>query len=142
MRQQIRRYLITLSAFVWFGLQAQTAQYGSLTYEVVKFEIHIIHCLREVQGSLIVPREIEGLPVTTIKVSAFGNCRQLEGIQLPDSITTIEDNAFGNCNKLLHATIPANATTLGTTIFSGCSSLVVVDWMSKSEKIPAFTFES
>ena len=140
MRQQVRRYLITLSAFVWFGLQAQTARYGSLTYEVVKFEVHIVDCDQGARGNLVVPDEIEGLPVTTIRTSAFSNCSQLAGVELPESITNIGNSVFEWCKQLQQATIPAKATTLGTTIFRECINLVAVDWESGSKTIPAFTF--
>ncbi len=44
--------------------------------------------------------------LTTIKSSAFRDCVNLTGIQLPDNLTTIGFGAFDGCNSLESITIP------------------------------------
>ena len=45
-------------------------------------------------STLVVPAEIDGLPVTEIGRYAFENCTSLTSITLPEGITKIGDDVF------------------------------------------------
>jgi PKD repeat protein len=77
-------------------------------------------------GIVIIPAEIEGLPVTTIGASAFSDCSALTTASIPDSVTTIGDYAFIRCSGLTTVTIPDSVTTIGKYAFSSCSALTTV----------------
>lgn len=61
--------------------------------------------------------------VTVIKDGAFHGCENLARVDLPDSLTTIEGSAFGSCTSLTELTVPNSVTTLGKYAFSGCIKL-------------------
>ncbi|WP_231593712.1 leucine-rich repeat protein [Methanosarcina siciliae] len=77
-------------------------------------------------GIVIIPGEIEGLPVTTIGTSAFQDCSALTTVSIPDSITTIGDYAFMRCSALTTVSIPNSVISIGKYAFSGCSALTTV----------------
>ena len=55
--------------------------------------------------------------VTTIKDSAFRNCKKLKNITIPNSVVTIEQNAFYDCTGLIYVSIPSSVKTIGTNAF-------------------------
>lgn len=56
------------------------------------------------QGKLVIPEEIDGVPVTYINVRAFEGSDFMEVI-IPKSVTMISDNAFRYCPNLISVTI-------------------------------------
>lgn len=99
---------------------------------------------------IIVPSEVDGLPVLSIgkhafydpfsyleklksvKIesgvvsigeNAFYDSYHLENVDLPDTITYIGDNAFKNCNNLKSIRIPSGLTTINAGTFSTCIRL-------------------
>ena len=51
-------------------------------------------------GSVAIPAQIDGKPVTAIGFAAFANCHGLVAVKLPASVTNIEYAAFWNCSSL------------------------------------------
>ena len=66
-------------------------------------------------GSVIIPNQINGNPVTTIGDMSFYG-KQLTSIIIPNSVTTIETLAFGR-NELTNVVIPDSVTTMGLDVF-------------------------
>lgn len=50
---------------------------------------------------VIIPSEIDGLPVTSIGDWAFYDCKSLTNIDIPNSVTHIGDFAFRDCSSLI-----------------------------------------
>ncbi len=102
--------------------------------------------------TVIIPKEINGKPVTALKgsedgkmgcfqrcasvksivipdgISMIGNylfsdCTSLEEILIPDSVTKIGEFSFNNCNSLKTVVIPKNVTAIGLSAFNNCSSI-------------------
>ena len=65
--------------------------------------------------------------VTTIGDSAFGGCDSLTSINIPNSVTTIREGAFRGCESLTCINIPNSVTTIGDSAFWNCSSLVNIN---------------
>lgn len=70
----------------------------------------------------------DGSMVTKIGNFAFSQCKNLESINLPDSVTSIGNHAFEGCLKLgsdstKPFSIPASLVTLGDNAFKDCPSL-------------------
>ena len=65
--------------------------------------------------------------VTTIGYSAFVSCDSLTNINIPNSVTTIGEQAFWGCDSLTNINIPNSVTTIGKFAFSNCDSLVNIN---------------
>ena len=82
---------------------------------------------------VVVPDEIDGIPVTAIYNYAFfknhkilsftTTASKLRKVTLPDSIVSINDYAFYQCNKLKEISIPKSTSYVGVMSFAGCRSL-------------------
>ena len=84
-------------------------------------------------GEVVIPDEIEGLPVTVIKKFAFAKFGKIFQITYPGSkvtkltigknVTQIEDYAFFQSKKLREVVIPSNVTSIGEYAFSSSKRL-------------------
>ena len=74
-------------------------------------------------GAVVIPSEINGLPVSGIGASAFEGNDSLVSITIPDSVTAFGDSVFAYCHNLTSITIPGSVTNLGASTFQECDSL-------------------
>lgn len=74
------------------GVRAET--YGDLSYTIVNNEAVITRCSMFATGSIHIPSELEGYPVTRIYGDAFINCTKISRIYIPDTVVKIESGAF------------------------------------------------
>ena len=96
-----------------------------LQYEVYEDHVEITDYTGNAT-ELVIPAEIEGLPVTVIGNRAFYDCSGLINIELPESITFIGDGAFQWCKSLTNINIPNNVTFIGDYAFCYCYSLTAI----------------
>lgn len=98
-------------------------KYESLAY--VKYTDHVIitNCDNSTKGEVVIPAEIEELPVTKINETAFSRCSELSGVFIPNSVTEIGDAAFSECPGLTEVTIPESVLSIGDQAFAGCEGL-------------------
>lgn len=98
---------------------------GSSLLEIRKLnnaEACVYRCQKSASGTVTIPAQWNGLPVTSIHSYAFDNCSGVTKIILPDSIKTIESSAFFSCG-MLEISIPASVSTIGASAFYGCKAL-------------------
>lgn len=103
---------------------------GVLSYHKYDNYVEIFECFNSVEGELIIPDEIEGLPVTSIGEGAFTFCQNLTAVTIPNSVTSIGNMAFAFCSELTSITIPNGITNMGDLAFTDCtklSSLIIMD---------------
>lgn len=77
----------------------------------------------QTEGYVVIPESYEGLPVTEIGEAAFGDCRYLTGVTLPETVTKIGNNAFYNCESLEALAFPKGLQQVGEYLVKGCVSL-------------------
>ncbi len=108
----------------------ETVEYIEGTYELLTYRnywgyIEIIDC-DESATEVVIPAEIDGVPVTSIGQYAFGYCYSLTTISIPNTVTTIGSEAFNSCISLTTVSIPDSVTSMGTGVFYECTSLTSV----------------
>ena len=80
--------------------------------------------------------------VTTIGYSAFVSCDSLTNINIPNSVTTIGEQAFWGCESLVNINIPNSVTTIGDSAFWGCDSLTNINIPNSVTTIGKFAFSN
>jgi hypothetical protein len=74
-------------------------------------------------GAVVIPRNIEGLPVLCIRDTAFEDCVNLVSVTVPGNLLSIGNAAFANCTNLASVTFAGNVVYIGDFAFSNCSRL-------------------
>ena len=77
----------------------------------------------DMPSELVLPEEIEGLPLTEVGPYCFAKNKYLERVVLPDTIRKIERNAFYNCTGLKELEMGRDLEVLGSDAFMNCHNL-------------------
>ena len=72
---------------------------------------------------VVIPSEIDGMPVTSIGGCSFSSNKFVESVTIPDSVTEICLLAFSWCTCLKSITLPDSLTEIGSSAFEGCKHL-------------------
>ncbi len=91
---------------------------------------------------VMVPVELDGLPVTRIGVFAFYDNSGLTMISLPDGVISIGNSAFYNCVSLRFISLPDRLTSIGDRCFIGCDSLRNIDLPDTVQSIGEDAFKN
>lgn len=93
-------------------------------------------------GTLVIPKEYQGQPVTTIGEAAFYFCSGFTGkLTIPDTIKEIGRMAFARCSGLSgKLTLPNELVKVGESAFVGCSNLENEVSIPKSCTIDDYAF--
>lgn len=106
-------------------------QFDGIIYELNdnKQSYTIIGTNDEAKSEIVLPNEVNGLPVTTIGEKAFYTNTKLETIVIASSIKIIEQYAFSRCSFLKNITFENNSqlSYLKQEAFSYCKSLINID---------------
>lgn len=73
----------------------------------------IVSCDKTVTGTIVIPEKVDEFSVTSIGYSAFSDCAELEGVEIPDGVTKIGAAAFDNCIALQKIIIPSSVVNMG-----------------------------
>ncbi|WP_414733921.1 leucine-rich repeat protein [Acetobacterium carbinolicum] len=107
---------------------------------------------------IVIPENIDGVPITAIGARTFDGHDQLKNVTIPKTVTSmgwsafrgctrldtvtfeagsklteIGDDAFYGCRSLTTIQIPASVTSMGSSAFLGCTSLDTVTFEADSE---------
>lgn len=104
------------------GLEEEPDYAAEFSYSVDEGSIVIDKYMGN-RTSVVIPAEMEGMPVTVIGNFAFYECRKLVKVTLPDSLEGIGHAAFEGCTSLKEITIPEGVTDLGGNAFYRCRNL-------------------
>lgn len=72
---------------------------------------------------VVLPNTINGKPVAVVGAKAFLSCREIERLQLPETVERIEDWAFAHMKSLEEIVLPAKDIFLGKKVFLDCRKL-------------------
>ena len=111
----------------------------NVKYRAINGHIEIIGCDSRAT-SVIIPAEIDNLPVTVISNTAFYNNSKLKSIEFPESIKEIDDDTFYNCTALETVKFSDSLTSIGQYAFYNCTALVNIELPSSLKTIDDFAF--
>lgn len=126
MKKKILSIMLTLSMLAMFmpciasAYEPDGTPYDDhLYYKVNGSSVTISDYFNPYYSDVVIPAEIDGLPVTSIDDYAF-YCEGIIGVTIPDSVTSIGDFAFCGCDEIKSITIPDSVTSIGSNAFVGC----------------------
>lgn len=94
----------------------------------------LIKCPEDFKGEYIIP---DG--VISIEFQAFGCCKNLTSIAIPNSVTNIGAYAFF-CSALIGIEIPDNVVSIGEYAFADCRFLSLISFRGKVKRIGDLAF--
>lgn len=92
-------------------------------------------CLNKEIESVEVPNT-----VTDIEANAFENCKKLKNITFNNGLIRIGYRAFSNCESIEKLDFPDSLTTIDTAAFLGCTSLKEIDSSRKLDVVGDYAF--
>ena len=85
-------------------------------YEIVRLGKYAI--IKKFRGfdedEIVIPNQIDGLPIKVIGANAFVNCTGIKKVTILEGIETIRNGAFYNCTALREVILPSSLKRLGT----------------------------
>lgn len=121
------RPLAVLSACVSVMGTAVAETFGNFDYALNGAEVIITGHANVATPNLVIPAEINGLPVR--QISSLGGGATFRGsvtsVTIPEGVTTL-NNTFTNYFALTSATIPNSVTSIRPNLFFNCSALTTV----------------
>lgn len=78
----------------------QVQEWEQFQYQVSENEVTIVGYVGTIEGTLEIPAEIDGLPVTRVEDDAFIKQNQLVEVVIPASVIEIGSTAFHDCENL------------------------------------------
>jgi hypothetical protein len=111
----LRQFIQTVLGLVFLVTSSFAFSNTEFTYNTDGESIEILGCENICPLNLVIPNQIEGLPVTKIGWHAFHN-NHLTSVFLPNSLTIIGEGAFGE-NNLTEIVIPDGVITIGWLAF-------------------------
>lgn len=113
--------------------------YEGVKYTVVDDHVEITGCTVK-EGTLEIPAEIDGKPVTMIGAAAFFG-EKFDSVVIPDSVTEIGGGAFWKCVNLTKVSIPSSVVSLGNHAFADCKALEEIEIPENLTDIHELAFE-
>ncbi len=87
----------------------------------------ILNSFRHTDGQIILPDEIDGIPIVEIAPYAFANRKELVGIRLSSGIREIGKYAFYRCNNLKKMILSDGILEIGGGALTGCIGIREVE---------------
>ena len=118
----MKKLLTAFFALVLIGLPVKAADVSDLYYTNNGIFVAITGCSKNAQADLVIPPQIDGVPVWYIRPYAFKDCALLTSITIPDG-ADVGEGAFENCSLLSTVKLPKGITTIKPNTFKNCREL-------------------
>lgn len=124
----LRPLVVIAASFSVMG-SAFAATFGNFTYTSDGTSVTITGHANVATPSLVIPVQINGVPVRSISSLAdpnlLGNAlkNSVTSVTIPEGVTSIGDNAFSQFILLTSITIPNSVTSIGNYAIGHCTSL-------------------
>ena len=92
------------------------------------------------ESDVVIPDELEGLPVTTFTAGTFAYNNKLTAVTIPGTVKEVPSEAFRNCKSLVRVTVESGTTTIGNYAFYDCWSLYTVELPDTVTTIGEYAF--
>ena len=96
------------------------------TYDAADEDYVVISKYIGSAAEVVIPSEIDGVPVKQIGKGTFSECTDLTIVNIPDSVVIIEENAFEGCSGLTSIVIPDSVVKVESNAFDKCENLVSI----------------
>jgi hypothetical protein len=105
------------------------------------YELTITGFAGEPYENVVIPNEIDGIPVTVINAFAFENCEVIDTVTIPNTITDIGNGAFRNSGiSELNFEPGDERMTMGLIAFQSTSELTEVAIPGRVDSVNMFAF--
>lgn len=124
--------VMMLSVFAGFGVSSRAISFSDIydtnsnttfTYSTLSNGNLMIRGAESVPEVLVIPAEIDGVPVEAIGLRAFSDKYQLKQVIISEGIKTIGEYAFAECENLTSVTIPVSVEEIEGSAFWYCDKL-------------------
>lgn len=130
------------------GVEISASPASDFIYEVASdYSSVLIIRYKGNDADVVIPAEIEGIPVTGIGTSAFLNNTTVESVIIPDTVISLtgraytgNDGCFKGCTSLKSVVIPDTIDVIPEACFYGCASLEDIVLPVGLTEIPSFAF--
>ncbi len=65
--------------------------------------------------------------IKQVPYALFGECEELEQIEIPDTVTEVKERAFAGCTKLKNVNMPDSVVSIGASAFRECKAIENID---------------
>ena len=89
----------------------------------------------EGNGGIVIPEEIDGMPVTIIGNRAFYRCDGITSVLIPPTVDNIRLQAFSDCKNLTDVVISEGVTEIETAAFIRCRELKSVTFLGDAPRV-------
>lgn len=133
-------FMLILGAAFAFGASAE--EIDGVIYTKKSGKYIVTGVSQSFSGELVIPADIEGVPVEEIGENAFDGNTSIGNVTLPASIKKVNKYAFKNCPGIKKVTFAEseNYVAILEGAFYGCESLADVTFPSKIYTIPTDCF--
>lgn len=118
-------FIMLIAALAVFNASAENE--GPYTYAINEGKVTITDCDMNIQGDIVIPDTLGGIPVTAIGDNAFYYCGGITSVTMGDNIESIGANAFNLCGALYEVVLPEKLTEIKPQTFYMCFNLTKIN---------------
>ena len=127
-KKSISLFSVIMLSLIFSLLSGNSIKAEAVQNESYRYEIDIVDGTVTIEAyigdeaEVVIPKEIEGYPVTKLDGAFYRDC-DVQKVILPDTVIEITGWAFYQCTNLKEVVLNENLTTIDEQTFSGCTGL-------------------